>query len=72
MFRNARFTILVIAGTVANIAYAVTIYLSTMYLQQVRDLDPLTAGLVFLARRRAPHWAERCPDDWQPAVRRCW
>jgi predicted MFS family arabinose efflux permease len=46
--RNAKFTILVIAGTVANIAYCVTIFLSTMYLQQVRDLTPLIAGLAFL------------------------
>ncbi len=45
---NPRFTILVVAGTVANIAYGVTIFLSTMYLQQVRGLDPLTAGLAFL------------------------
>jgi EmrB/QacA subfamily drug resistance transporter len=48
LFRNARFTILVVAGTVANIAYAVTIYLSTVDLQQVRGLDPLMAGLAFL------------------------
>jgi EmrB/QacA subfamily drug resistance transporter len=46
--RNPRFTVLVIAGTIANIAYAVTIFLSTMYLQQVRGLDPLMAGLAFL------------------------
>jgi EmrB/QacA subfamily drug resistance transporter len=46
--RNSRFTVLVIAGTIANIAYAVTIFLSTIYLQQVRGLDPLTAGLAFL------------------------
>jgi MFS family permease len=38
----------VIAGTIANIAYAVAIFLSTMYLQQVRGLDPLMAGLAFL------------------------
>ncbi len=37
-----------VAGTVANIAYAVTIYLSTLNLQQVRGLDPLMAGLAFL------------------------
>ncbi|OBA99142.1 MFS transporter [Mycobacteriaceae bacterium 1482268.1] len=48
LFGNSRFTVLVVAGTVANIAYAVTVYLSTLNLQQVRDLDPLTAGLVFL------------------------
>lgn len=46
--RNARFTILVMAGAVANIAYAVTIFLSTLSLQEVRGLDPLTAGLIFL------------------------
>lgn len=46
--RNAKFAILVIAGTIANIAYGVTIFLSTMYLQQVRGLDPLMAGLAFL------------------------
>lgn len=46
--RNPRFTVLLIAGTIANIAYAVTIFLSTIYLQQVRDLDPLMAGLAFL------------------------
>jgi predicted MFS family arabinose efflux permease len=48
LVRNARFTVLVIAGTIANIAYAAAIFLSTMYLQQVRGLDPLMAGLAFL------------------------
>lgn len=46
--KNPRFTILVIAGTISNIAYAVTIFLATIYLQQVRGLDPLMAGLAFL------------------------
>jgi EmrB/QacA subfamily drug resistance transporter len=48
LVRNARFTIMVIAGTVANTAYGVTIFLSTVYLQQVRGLDPLMAGLAFV------------------------
>jgi EmrB/QacA subfamily drug resistance transporter len=48
LVRNRRFAVLVIVGTIANIAYGVTIFLSTMYLQEVRGLDPLTAGLVFL------------------------
>jgi len=48
LLRNARFTTLVVAGTVANIAYVVTVFLSTMNLQQVRGLDPLMAGLAFL------------------------
>ena len=45
---NPRFAILVIAGAVANIAYGVMIFMSTLYLQQVRGLDPLMAGLAFL------------------------
>jgi len=48
LVRNPRFTVLVVAGTIANIAYAVAIFLSTLYLQQVRGLDPLMAGLAFL------------------------
>ncbi len=46
--RNMRFTVLVVAGTIANVAYGVTIFLSTVYLQDARGLDPLAAGLVFL------------------------
>jgi predicted MFS family arabinose efflux permease len=48
LLRNPRFTLLVVAGTVANIAYVVTVFLSTLNLQQVRGLDPLMAGLAFL------------------------
>lgn len=48
LVRNPRFTVLVVAGTIANIAYTVAIFLSTVYLQQVRGLDPLAAGLVFV------------------------
>ncbi len=48
LVRNARFAVLVIAGAIANVAYAVAIFLSTLDLQQVRSLDPLMAGLVFL------------------------
>ena len=48
LLRNSRFTILVVAGTIANIAYTATVFLSTMNLQQVRGLDPLIAGIAFL------------------------
>ncbi|BBZ36465.1 MFS transporter [Mycolicibacterium confluentis] len=48
LFANRGFAVLVIAGTVANVAYVVTVFLSTLNLQDVRGLDPLTAGLVFL------------------------
>lgn len=48
LLRNPRFSLLVVAGTVANIAYVVTVFLATMNLQQVRGLDPMMAGLAFL------------------------
>ena len=48
LLKDPRFSVLIVAGTVANVAYGVTIFLSTLYLQQVRDLDPLLAGLAFL------------------------
>jgi EmrB/QacA subfamily drug resistance transporter len=48
LLRDERFTVLILTGTVANIAYVVAIYLSTLNLQDVRGLDPLTAGLAFL------------------------
>jgi predicted MFS family arabinose efflux permease len=48
LLRNPRFSVLVVAGTVANVAYVVTVFLCTMNLQQVRGLDPLAAGLAFL------------------------
>ena len=41
LLRNPRFTLLVVAGTVANIAYVVTVFLSTVNLQQVRGLNPI-------------------------------
>jgi EmrB/QacA subfamily drug resistance transporter len=48
LLRDPRFVVVVLAGTVCNVAYAITIYLSTLNLQQVRGLDPLVAGLAFL------------------------
>jgi EmrB/QacA subfamily drug resistance transporter len=48
LLRNSKFTTLVVAGTIANIAYTVTVFLSTMNLQQVRGLNPLVAGIAFL------------------------
>jgi EmrB/QacA subfamily drug resistance transporter len=48
LLKNSTFAVLVIAGTTANIAYTVTVFLSTMNLQQVRGLTPLAAGIAFL------------------------
>ena len=71
LFRNGRFTILVVAGTVANIAYTVTVYLSTVNLQQVHGLSPLMAGLAFLARPLARRSAARCRAGSPRSTRRC-
>ena len=70
LFHNAGFSILVVAGTVANIAYAVTIYLSTVNLQQVRGLDPLMAGLTFLGPSVGAAPGGPCRDGWRPRSRR--
>lgn len=48
LLRNPTFAILVVAGTIANVAYTVTVFLSTVNLQQVRGLTPLAAGIAFL------------------------
>ena len=48
LMRNPTFVLLVVAGTIGNVAYAVTVFLTTLNLQEVRGLDPLAAGLVFL------------------------
>ena len=38
-----------LSGMAANVAFCVTLYASTLYVQQVRDLSPILAGVVFLA-----------------------
>ena len=68
LFRNARFTSLVVAGTIANIAYAVTIYLSTLNLQEVRGFDPLMAGLAFLGPSVGAALGGRCRAGWPRQV----
>ncbi|WP_369251284.1 MFS transporter [Streptomyces sp. R41] len=49
LFRNIPYVLVTGAGSVTNMGYAVTVFVSTLYLQQVRGLSPLQAGLVFLA-----------------------
>lgn len=49
LFRNTRYVLVTGTGTVTNMGYAVTVFVSTLYLQQVRGLSPLDAGVVFLA-----------------------
>ncbi|MFK0238391.1 MFS transporter [Streptomyces vinaceus] len=49
LFRNIPYVLVTGMGSVANMGYAVTIFISTLYLQGVRGLSPLMAGTVFLA-----------------------
>jgi MFS family permease len=49
LFRNAPYVVITLAGMVGNIAFCVTTFASTLYLQEVRGLSPLMAGVVFLA-----------------------
>lgn len=48
LWRNQRFTALVIAATIANAGLVVMIFLATLYLQQARGLTGLQAGLLFI------------------------
>ncbi|MFL5819344.1 MAG: MFS transporter [Solirubrobacteraceae bacterium] len=49
LFRNRPYVAVTLAGMVANVAFCVTTFASTLYLQEVRGLSPLLAGVVFLA-----------------------
>ncbi|WP_167536452.1 MFS transporter [Streptomyces ficellus] len=49
LFRNVRFDLVTVMGSVCNMGYAVTVFLATLQLQQVRGLSALLAGTVFLA-----------------------
>jgi MFS family permease len=49
LFRNRPFVLMTSGGTLSNVAYAVTILSTTIYLQEGRGLSPIVAGLVFLA-----------------------
>jgi MFS family permease len=48
LFRNVPYVLVTELGAVSNVAYAVTVFAVTLYLQFVRGLSPLTAGFVFV------------------------
>ncbi len=48
LFRNVPYVLVAALGAVSNIGYAVTVLAATFYLQLVRGLTPLAAGLVFI------------------------
>jgi Na+/melibiose symporter-like transporter len=49
LFRNTPYVVITLAGMVSNVAFCVTTFAITIYLQQVRGLSPIVAGAVFLA-----------------------
>jgi MFS family permease len=48
LMKNRNFTALVVASTIANMGICVMIFVSTLYLQQVRGYSGLAAGLMFI------------------------
>jgi MFS family permease len=49
LFRNTPYVVITLAGMVSNICFCVTTFAVTIYLQEVRGLSPIVAGVVFLA-----------------------
>jgi EmrB/QacA subfamily drug resistance transporter len=49
LFRNRRFVAITLLGMTANIAFVVTTFAATLYLQDVRGYSPLAGGSIFLA-----------------------
>jgi EmrB/QacA subfamily drug resistance transporter len=49
LFRNRSYVIVTLAGWVSNSGFVIALFSSTLYLQQVRGLSPVEAGVVFLA-----------------------
>ncbi|HYU61087.1 MAG TPA: MFS transporter [Solirubrobacterales bacterium] len=49
LFRNRPYVVVTVLGTLSNIAFCVSTFASTLYLQQVRGYSPLAGGLIFLA-----------------------
>jgi EmrB/QacA subfamily drug resistance transporter len=49
LFRNRPYVVVTLLGMLANTAFCVSTFASTLYLQQVEGYSPLTGGLIFLA-----------------------
>ena len=49
LFGNRRFVAVTLLGMTANIAFVVTTFAATLYLQDVRGYSPLEGGFIFLA-----------------------
>ncbi|OIK27249.1 MFS transporter [Streptomyces malaysiense] len=72
LLRHVPFTVVTAAGAVFNVVLFVVSVLSALYLQQVRGLSPVHAGLIFLAlsggNASASYWAGRLTERRRPEV----
>ncbi|MFJ9470689.1 MFS transporter [Streptomyces caniferus] len=69
LFRNAKFDVITLAGSLSNVVYCLVAVLSALYLQQARGLSPAHAGFIFLALScgvgAASYWAGRLAMRWR-------
>ncbi|GAA5614130.1 multidrug resistance protein 3 [Streptomyces platensis] len=49
LFRNVKFDVITLAGSLSNVVSCLIAVLSALYLQQARGLTPTQAGVIFLA-----------------------
>ncbi|HEY7177438.1 MAG TPA: MFS transporter [Micromonosporaceae bacterium] len=49
LFHNLPYVLVMSVGAIANVGFTVVIFVVTLYLQNVRGLSPLIAGVVFVA-----------------------
>ncbi|MDM4719815.1 MFS transporter [Micromonospora sp. WMMA1363] len=49
LFHDRRYVIVTLMGMIANIAFVVAVFATTIHLQQVRDYSPFVAGVAVLA-----------------------
>jgi len=69
LFRNRKFDVITLAGSLSNVVYCLVAVLSALYLQQARGLSPFVAGVIFLALScgvgAASYWAGRLALRWR-------
>lgn len=47
-FRNGAFALLTVSGCLSNFLWALSVFVATLWLQEIKGLSPLEAGLAFL------------------------